>query len=182
MAELQNELQSLGKAYSTGDLAATCDSIEAVWEELFPAERYNLAHQVIDKITLYEDRLVMDVKHHGLKSLIREFKTGNEDFPEEVFEPSAMAKRLAQGYQWMSMIESGKYPTIARLAEELRLDPSIVAKSINMVNLSPKIQKLIVDADTPKAINREKLFCAIPEDWKEQESEFGILKKPAIEI
>ena len=41
-------------------------------QELFPAERYKLAHQVIDKITLYEDRLVMDVKHHGLKSLIRE--------------------------------------------------------------------------------------------------------------
>ena len=217
MTELQNELQSLGKAYSTGALAATCDSIEAIWEELFPAERYKLAHQVIDKITLYEDRLVMDVKHHGLKSLIRELKTGNdvtvsavansdiitltipvlvkrwngrkliivpgdEDFPEEVFEPSALAKRLAQGYQWMAMIESGKYPTIARLAEDFRLDPSIVAKSINMVNLSPKIQKLIVEADTPKAINREKLFCAIPEDWEEQESEFGILKKPAIEI
>lgn len=171
---------------------------------MFPVERYWLAHQVIDKITLYEDRLVMDVKHHDLKSLIRELKTGNdvtvsvsedqniisltipvlvkrwngrkliivpgdEDFPEEVFEPSALAKLLAQGYQWMGMIESGQYPTIARLAEELRFDPSIVAKSINMVNLSPKIQKLIVEADTPKAINREKLFGAIPEDWEEQE-------------
>ena len=180
------------------------NSIEAIWEELFPAERYNLAHQVIDKITLYEDHLVMDVKHHGLKSLIRELKTGNdvtvsvsedkdiisltvpvlvkrwngrkliivpgdEDFPEETFEPSALAKRLAQGYQWMGMIESGQYPTMARLAEELRLDPSIVAKSINMVNLSPKIQKLIVEADTPKAINRERLFGAIPEDWEAQE-------------
>eukprot|EP00831_Metopus_contortus_P079870 TRINITY_DN8034_c0_g2_i2.p2 TRINITY_DN8034_c0_g2~~TRINITY_DN8034_c0_g2_i2.p2 ORF type:complete len:297 (-),score=18.76 TRINITY_DN8034_c0_g2_i2:429-1319(-) len=94
---------------------------------------------------------------------------GDQDFPEETFEPSALAKCLAQGYQWMGMIESGKYPTIARLAEELRLDPSIVAKSINMVNLSPKIQKMIVEADTPKAINREKLFHAIPEDWEEQE-------------
>jgi len=60
------------------------------------------------------------------------------------------------------MIESGQYPKMARLTEELRLDPSIVAKTINMVNLSPKIQKMIVEADTPKAINREKLFGAVP--------------------
>jgi len=67
------------------------------------------------------------------------------------------------------MIESEQYPSIARLAEAFQLDPSIVAKTINMVNLSPKIQKMIVEADTPKAINREKLFGAVPEDWEEQE-------------
>jgi len=204
MTELQNELQSLGEVYSTGDLAETCDSIEAIWEKLFPAERYKLAHQVIDKITLYEDRLVMDVKHHGLKSLIRELKSGDdvtvsasadtdfitltvpvlvkrwngrklivvpgdEDCHADDFETSALAKRLAQGYQWLGMIESGEYPTIARLAEGLLLDPSVVTKTINMVNLSPKIQKLIVEANTPQSINREKLFGAIPEDWEEQE-------------
>jgi len=206
MAELQNELQSLGEIYSVSDLAETCDSIEAIWEELFPAERYKLAHQVIDKITLYEDRLVMNVKHHGLKSLILELKTGNDvtvsvsadadvvtltipvlvkrwngrklivvpgdkDFPEETFEPSALAKRLAQGYQWLGMIESGEYPTITRLAEGLQLDPSAVTKTINMVNLSPKIQKMLVESDTPQSINRDKLFGAIPEDWEEQERE-----------
>lgn len=69
----------------------------------------------------------------------------------------------------MVMIGSSEYPTMARLTEELRLDPSIVAKSINMVNLSPKIQRMIVEADTPKAINREKLFGAITDDWEEQE-------------
>jgi len=174
MAELQNELQSLGEVYSVNDLAATCDSIEAIWEELFPAERYKLAHQVIDKITLYEDRLVMDVKHHGLKSLIRELKTGNDvtvsedkniisltipvlvkrwngrklivvpvdnDCPEDDFEPSALAKRLARGYQWLGMIESGHYPTIARLAEGLRLAPSVVTKTITWSTFRRKSRK-----------------------------------------
>ena len=203
MTELQNELQSLDDVYSTGDLAATCDSIEAVWAELFPAERYNLAHQVIDKIMLYEDHLVMDVKHHGLKSLIRELKTdndvtvsasadtdvitltipvlvkrwngrklivvpGDKDFPAETFEPSALAKCLAQAYQWLAMIESGEYPTITRLAEGLQLDPSVVTKTINMVNLSPKIQKMIVESETPQAINQERLFGAIPVEWEAQ--------------
>jgi len=54
------------------------------------------------------------------------------------------------------------------------LDPSIVAKSINMVNLSPKIQKLIVEAETPRSINRKRLFGAIPEDWEEQEQ--GVMR------
>jgi len=48
---------------------------------------------------------------------------------------------------------------------------SVVTEPINMVNLSPKIQKLIVEAETPKAINRERLFGAIPKAWEEQERE-----------
>ena len=94
---------------------------------------------------------------------------GDNEFSEDDFEPSALAKRLAQGYQWMGMIESGQYPSIARLAEAFQLDPSTVAKSINMVNFSPKIQKLIVEASTPKPISRDRLFGAVPEEWEEQE-------------
>jgi|GEM_PF-6489200 len=89
-------------------------------------------------------------------------------FPCGSFYPSALAKRFARVYQWLGMIESSEYPTIPRLAEGLRLDPSAVTKTINMVNLSPKIQKLIVEAGTPQAINREKIFSAIPVEWEAQ--------------
>jgi len=99
---------------------------------------------------------------------------GDENLPAETFEPSAMAKRLAQGCQWLGMIESGEYPTIARLSEGLRLDPSVVTKTINMVNFSPRLQKLLVEAETSQSINRERLFGAIPEDWEEQER--GLLR------
>ena len=84
LSRIKNELKSLGDVYSTRDLVDTCDSIEAIWDELFPAERYNLAHQLIDKITLYTDHLIMDIKHHGLKSLISELKT---DKNIEVYQP-----------------------------------------------------------------------------------------------
>jgi site-specific DNA recombinase len=82
--EVKRELESIGEIYSTDNLAETCGSIKDIWEELFPAERYKLAHQLIDKITLYTDHLVMDVKHHGLKSLIGELKT---DQDIEVYQP-----------------------------------------------------------------------------------------------
>ncbi|MDD5597791.1 MAG: hypothetical protein PHV82_07590 [Victivallaceae bacterium] len=79
--EVKRELESIGEIYSTDNLAETCGSIEAVWEELFPAERYKLAHQLIDKITLYADHIVMDVKHYGLKSLRTQSRSGCESVP-----------------------------------------------------------------------------------------------------
>ena len=76
--EVQRELENIGEIYSTDNLAETCGSIETIWEELFPAERYNLAHILIDKITLFADHILMDIKHHGLKSLIGELKTDQD--------------------------------------------------------------------------------------------------------
>ncbi|MDD5598865.1 MAG: zinc ribbon domain-containing protein [Victivallaceae bacterium] len=76
--EVKRELESIGEIYSTDNLAETCGSIESVWEELFPAERYKLAHLLIDRITLYKDRIIMDIKHYGLKSLIRDLKSEPE--------------------------------------------------------------------------------------------------------
>ena len=75
---VKSELDSLKKIYSTRDLTETCGSIEAVWDELFPVERYKLAHLLIDRITLYKDQIIMNIKHHGLKSLIRDLKSESE--------------------------------------------------------------------------------------------------------
>jgi len=54
------------------NLLKTCDSIESIWEELFPVERYRLAHLLFDRIQIFTDHLVMDVKTDGLKSLVKE--------------------------------------------------------------------------------------------------------------
>lgn len=72
----ERELKELGKSFSPRELMDACGSIETIWEELFPAERYKLAHILIDKITLYTDHLVMDIKTYGLKSLIKELNAG----------------------------------------------------------------------------------------------------------
>ena len=71
----KSEINALRDVFSTQDLDSTCGSIEAIWEELFPTERYNLVHLLIDKITLFPDSIVMDVKHNGIKSLIRDLKS-----------------------------------------------------------------------------------------------------------
>ncbi|MDD5697167.1 MAG: Gfo/Idh/MocA family oxidoreductase [Victivallaceae bacterium] len=206
--EVKRELESIGEIYSTDNLAEACGSIEAVWEELFPVERYKLAHLLIDRITLYKDRIIMDIKHHGLKSLIRDLKSEPEftaTVPEgkgtiqltipmlvkrwngrkiilapgetETVEPekdesNAMAKKLAQAYRFMGMIEAGKYSTRTRLAEDLNLDQSMVVKTLNLLNLSPKIQKMIVENKMPDGMTLERLYGNIPFEWEEQEQMF----------
>ena len=208
LTTVKTELKNLGEVYSTHELLETCDSLEAIWEELFPAERYKLAHLLIDQITFYKDKIVTDIKHHGLKSLIRDLKSEPEftatapaapdtiqltipvlvkrwngrkliiapgepenDEPEND-EFNAVAKKLAQAYRFMAMIETGKYSTRTRLAEELNLDPSIVAKTFSLLNLSPKIQKMIVENKMPDGMTLERLYGNIPVEWEEQEKVF----------
>ena len=209
LTEVKNKLKNLGEVYSTHELLETCDSIEAIWKELFPAERYNLAHQLIDKITLYTDHILMDIKHHGLKSLITELRTDknievyqpeNTDIiqlnipilikrwngrkliisPEDAdnpvsnaTEPTALARRLAQAHHYLHLLESGKYPTITLLAEAHNQDPSKLSKILNLVNLSPSIQKLIVEGNEPQNITLGKLYEGIPLEWQEQEKCIG---------
>jgi site-specific DNA recombinase len=205
---VKSELDSLKEVYSTCDLAKTCSSVESIWEELFPVERYKLAHLLIERITLYKDKIVMNIKHHGLKSLIRDLKSEPEctaaapvapdtiqltipalvkryngrkliiapgepenDEPEND-ESNAVAKKLSQAYRFMAMVEAGKYSTRTRLAEDLNLDPSIVAKTFNLLNLSPKIQKMIVENKMPDGMTLERLYGNIPVEWEEQERMF----------
>jgi hypothetical protein len=210
---VKSELDSLREIYSTRDLTETCGSIESVWGELFPVERYKLAHLLIDRITLYKDRIIMDIKHHGLKSLIRDLKSEPEitavapvgqdtiqltiptlvkrwngrkliivpgesesDEPEND-ESNAVAKKLAQAYRFMAMIETGKYSTRTRLAEDLGFDQSMVVKTLNLLNLSPKIQKMIVENKMPDGMTLERLYGNIPVEWEEQEQIFGFREK-----
>ena len=50
------------------------DSMGAIWEELFPVERYRLAHLLFEKIQIFTDHMVIDIKTDGLKSLIKELE------------------------------------------------------------------------------------------------------------
>ncbi|MFA7184742.1 MAG: recombinase family protein [Victivallales bacterium] len=205
---VKRELESIGEIYSTDNLAEACGSIEAVWEELFPVERYKLAHLLIDRITLYKERIIMEIKHHGLKSLIRDLKSEpeftavvpegkdtiqltipmlvkrwngrkiilapgeTEKVEPEKDESNAMAKKLAQAYRFMAMIETGKYSTRTRLAEDLGLDQSMVVKTLNLLHLSPKIQKMIVENKMPDGMTLTRLYGNIPIEWDEQEKMF----------
>ncbi len=59
------------------DISKACESVGAIWEELFPAERYHLAHLLIDKIIITRETMQMNIKTHGMASLVKELQAGN---------------------------------------------------------------------------------------------------------
>ena len=75
LARLKKQTGELGREQSVHDLLNTCDSIGAIWEELFPVERYRLVHLLFARIRIFNDHMIMDVITDGLKSLIRELGT-----------------------------------------------------------------------------------------------------------
>ena len=84
LAEIKIKLQDARFEFTNKDVIEACDSIEAVWQELFPAERYRLANLLISKITVFADRMLIDIKTNGLKSLVNELK---KDDSTSVFVP-----------------------------------------------------------------------------------------------
>jgi len=75
---LAEAIRATEQKISCRDIINALSSLETIWEELFPAERYRLAHLLIDKTTLYEDRMILDIKTHGIRSLAQEIEAKDE--------------------------------------------------------------------------------------------------------
>ena len=43
-----------------------------LWDEMFPAERNRLMHLLLKKVSLYEDRLDLDIRTEGMQQLLEE--------------------------------------------------------------------------------------------------------------
>ena len=221
LEEVEKKLDKIGKNFSPRELLKTCHSIEKIWDELFPAERYRLAHLLINKITLYTDRIVMDIRHAGINSLIKELKAdeevmvsipnendsceniihltvpmvirrrhghklilapdGNEQTFSEIQDkqhgPSSLALHLSRAYVWMDALEAGKAKTISQLAEIIGMDQSYMSKTVKLVNLSPEIQKMIMEGTEPESLTLAKLRHEIPADWMEQRKKYSQIVK-----
>jgi hypothetical protein len=94
---------------------------------------------------------------------------GNENNPEPSnAKPTALVKRLAQAHFYMELLESGESQTITLIAEAHDQDPSKLTKILNLVNLSPQIQKMLAEGNAPESMTLVKLYRGIPRSWEEQ--------------
>ena len=59
---------SIGNNY----ICEAFNSIDLLWDELFPAERYRLAHLLIKKVTIFQDSIQIELKTSGIDSLVWE--------------------------------------------------------------------------------------------------------------
>lgn len=85
-----------------------------------------------------------------------------------------VAKAIMLAHQYAQMLESGKYSTVLQLAIALNLDRSYVARTLNLVNLSPEIIKLILSGHAPQSLSLTKLNKGFPSDWQEQKNHFEV--------
>ncbi|OGV49488.1 MAG: hypothetical protein A2X49_00915 [Lentisphaerae bacterium GWF2_52_8] len=84
LSEIESKLECLGSGeISNREISDAFDSIDKLWEELFPIERYRLAHLLIEKITVYKDRMRMELKTYGMASLVKELQAENAEM--EIF-------------------------------------------------------------------------------------------------
>ncbi len=51
---------------------------ENFWQEITPAEFTRLSQLILDKVTLHEDHIDLDIKSDGMKSIIEEFTEDEE--------------------------------------------------------------------------------------------------------
>lgn len=73
LLEINKKLHKFSSAKITNsDISESFNSIGALWEELFPAERYRLAHLVIENIAVFKDKMEIELKKNGIASLVQE--------------------------------------------------------------------------------------------------------------
>jgi hypothetical protein len=92
------------------------------------------------------------------------------DVKNDAPEPIIMA--LARAFRWQEYIDNGKFKNAAELSLAIGKEPGLVARTLRLTLLSPKIIGRIVSGDIPQGLTLAKLRQGIPELWTEQECMF----------
>ncbi len=72
LAQAVREMVALRPRTSESEAIAALQSIDKVWDELFPAEQARIAHTLIDRITVRKDEISIAWRTEGMPRLLRE--------------------------------------------------------------------------------------------------------------
>ena len=75
---------------------------------------------------------------------------------------------IARAFRWQQYIDQGKFKNIAELAKAVGQDRSLVARTLRLMFLSPKVIHKIVIGDIGN-LSLAKLRQSVPEVWEDQE-------------
>ncbi len=119
-------------------------------------------------------RIPMLLKKRGGRReiIVPEGLAGAESPRAPAQEPLVTA--LARAFYWQELIDSGRYSSIAALAEALGVDRCYVRRIIGLACLAPDIVEAIVRGEEPSGTSLEKLVKGVPMAWEEQRGQFGL--------
>lgn len=75
---------------------------------------------------------------------------------------------LARSFHWQELIDSGRYTSIAALAEALGVDRCYVRRILTLTSLAPDLVQAIVEGREPSGLSLERLARGFPRAWEDQ--------------
>lgn len=75
---------------------------------------------------------------------------------------------VARAHRWQKMIETGEVASNSDLARRLKMDQSLVARTIRLASLAPDMIESILDGDEPDGLSLKMMRRELPLLWQEQ--------------
>ena len=82
----------------------------------------------------------------------------------------ALVKALARAFRWKRMLESGRFATIAELAEREGIATSYMTRVMRLTLLAPDLVEAILDGKQGLEVTLARVLEPFPVDWKAQTS------------
>ena len=86
---------------------------------------------------------------------------------------NTLVKALARAFRWKRMLESGKYATIAELAEREGIAFTYMARVLRLTLLAPDIVEAIVEGKQSSDVTLKGLMEPFPLEWRSQMALFS---------
>lgn len=80
----------------------------------------------------------------------------------------ALLKALARAFRWKRMLDTGRFTTIAELAEHEGIAPSYMTRVIRLTLLAPYIVESIIEGKQEQEITLVKMLEPFPVEWPTQ--------------
>jgi hypothetical protein len=86
---------------------------------------------------------------------------------------NTLVKALARAFRWKRMLESGRFASLAELAETEKINISYLSRVLRLTLLAPDIVEAIIDGRQPAGMTWDKLLTPFPVEWEGQRRVFS---------
>jgi len=89
-------------------------------------------------------------------------------------DPTPLVRKIARGFRYRDMMDSGEFPTQDALAAKLGITRSYLGRLIRLTLLAPDIIEAIVEGREPATLSVDVLMRGdYPDDWPGQRKALG---------
>ncbi|MGQ0665264.1 MAG: hypothetical protein ACT4P2_17145 [Pseudomonadota bacterium] len=81
---------------------------------------------------------------------------------------STMVKAIARAHRWKQLLESGRFGSIAELAEAEKINQSYLCRVLRLTLLAPDVVEAILDGQQPAGLQLDALLKPLPVEWDHQ--------------